>query len=87
MSLDTCFEYDADYQGNQIDLNEKESDPDYARGAGKRDSPGKCQKLCQKRKNCVAFTWKPNHECWLKSKQGEWTSQMDSISGLKFCGG
>ena len=85
--LDTCFEYDADYQGYQIDMNTKASDPDYGRGAGKRDSPGKCQKLCQQRKNCVSFTWKTNHECWLKNKTGEWKSETDSISGLKFCEG
>ena len=80
-----CAEHDKDFYGN--DLNSDENDEDYALGAGKRDSVGQCQALCQSRDGCEFFTYKTsNKECWLKTSNSGSGYQSGAISGPKSCG-
>ena len=70
------------------DLNADPSDPDYAAGAGTRDSARECQELCQKRAECNFFTYVKSYygACFLKTSDSGRRAFSGAVSGTKFCG-
>ena len=80
-----CFDYDRDYEGN--DINSDPNDKDYGAGAGRRNSARQCQILCQSRTECNFFTYRPSvRSCWLKNLDSGRRYETGAISGTKFCG-
>ena len=46
-----------------------------------------CQEICQKHKECVAFTYQSFQDnCYLKTKKSGRTIESGFVSGDKFCG-
>ena len=84
MFVETCFEDNIDFRGN--DINADPTDENYGRGAGKRASSNECQELCRLTEHCVFFTYKlSSSECWLKTTDSGRRSQTGAISGSKVC--
>ena len=78
------MEQDIEYDGQY--LNGQQNDKDYGRVGGRRDSVDKCQQLCQKRKRCTVFTYKPiSQQCWLKARATGRKTQTGAISGKQYC--
>ena len=80
----TCYEFDTDFNGN--DINSNEDDVHFARGDGRRDSAQECQQLCASTIGCEFFTYHPDRKsCFLKTSDVGRKTFYGAISGPKSC--
>ncbi len=68
----SCFQQGKKNDGNEIDKQDA-------------DNSCQCQARCQSRSDCVAFDYKDNKDCSLKSTVGSLHDDKHKVAGLKNC--